>query len=256
MLLLQKTGFPPQGDLVLCTVTKIYHNSVFVTLDEYGKSGMIHISEISPGRIRNIRDYVTVNKKIVCKVLNIDMQKGHIDLSLRRVNDNQRKNKNNEVKQQQVSEKIIKYIALQTKQDPKKLCNDIYNKIKDKYTSTYSVFEEALTNEKVLDELGLPDKEKAFLLDKIKQRIQLKEVTIKQSIIMQSYAPDGVEIIKEILKKVQTKNSSILFNGGGKYTLAITAPNYKDAEKELEEKTEFIVENMKKQKANVELIKR
>jgi len=256
MLLLQKTGFPPQGDLVLCTVTKIYHNSVFVTLDEYGKSGMIHISEISPGRIRNIRDYVTVNKKIVCKVLNIDMQKGHIDLSLRRVNDNQRKNKNNEIKQQQIVEKIVKYISLQTKRDPKKVCNEIYNRIKDKYTSTYSVFEEALTNEKVLDELGLPDNEKALLLDKIKQRIQLKEVTIKQSIILQSYAPAGVELIKDMLKKVETKTAHISYNGGGRYTLTITAPDYKDAEKELEEKTEFIVENMEKQKAHVELMKR
>ena len=54
----------------MVTVTKIEYHSVFVELDEYGKTALIHISEISPGRIRNIRDFVKVeDKKIVCKVL-------------------------------------------------------------------------------------------------------------------------------------------------------------------------------------------
>ncbi|MEK6948847.1 MAG: S1 RNA-binding domain-containing protein, partial [Nanoarchaeota archaeon] len=57
-MLLQKKGFPQEDELVLCTVTKVEFHSVFVTLDEYGKGGMIHISEVSPGRIRNIRDFV------------------------------------------------------------------------------------------------------------------------------------------------------------------------------------------------------
>ncbi len=256
MLLLQKKGFPEEGEFVLCTVTQIYHNSVFALLDEYGKTGMIHISEISPGRIRNIRDYVTPNKKIICKVLNVDKEKGHIDLSLRRVNENQRKIKNNEIKQQQIAEKIIKYIAQQTNQDAKKLCNDIYERIKDKYTSIYSVFEESLINEDVLKELKLSEKDTKILAETIKQRIKLKEVEVKQDIILQSYAPNGVEIIKDILKKIQTTKVNVLYKGGGKYTLTITAHNYKDAEKELAQKTAFIVENMEKQKAHVELLKR
>ncbi len=256
MLLLQKQGFPEEGELVLCTITKIYHNSVFANLDEYGKSGMIHISEISPGRIRNIRDYVTPNKKVVCKVLKLDQSKGHIDLSLRRVNENQRKNKNGEIKQQQIAEKIIKYVALQTKQDEKKLCNSIYSKIKDKYTSIYSIFEEALTDESVLKELGLSKKETDLILETIRQRIKQKKVQVKQKMILQSYEPDGVELIKKILKKVQDDKASISYDGGGKYTLAVTAEDYKSAEKKLDEKTNTIVEDMEKQKGVVELIKR
>ena len=47
-MLLRKTGFPEEGELVLVTITKIYHNTVFANLDEYDRSGLIHISEISP----------------------------------------------------------------------------------------------------------------------------------------------------------------------------------------------------------------
>ena len=61
---------PKEGEIVLCKVTKIFHSSVFANLVEYGdfSSGMIHISEIAPGRIRNLRDYVKVGKQIVCVI--------------------------------------------------------------------------------------------------------------------------------------------------------------------------------------------
>ena len=62
-MLLKKQGFPEESELVLCTVTSVQYHSVFVDIDEYGKSGLIHISEVSPGRIRNIRDFVKEGKK-------------------------------------------------------------------------------------------------------------------------------------------------------------------------------------------------
>jgi translation initiation factor 2 subunit 1 len=74
----KKEGFPEEDELVICTVAEIQYHSIFVTVDEYDNiSGMIHISEIAPGRIRNIRDYVKEGKVIVCKVLRINTEKGH-----------------------------------------------------------------------------------------------------------------------------------------------------------------------------------
>jgi translation initiation factor 2 alpha subunit (eIF-2alpha) len=61
-----------EGQIVRCTVDKIAGTIVFVKIDDYNQEGTITFSEISPGRIRNIRDYVVPKKKIVCKVLKID----------------------------------------------------------------------------------------------------------------------------------------------------------------------------------------
>ena len=58
-MLYKREGFPEEDELVMCTVTKIFPHSVFVNIDEFGRTGVIHISEISPGRIRNIRDKTT-----------------------------------------------------------------------------------------------------------------------------------------------------------------------------------------------------
>ena len=78
-----------EGLAVLCTVTKIIGTTVFVKIEDNGE-GTIMTSEIAPGRIRNLRDYVVPNKKIVCKILSID-NSNNIHLSLRRVSAKERK---------------------------------------------------------------------------------------------------------------------------------------------------------------------
>ena len=51
------------GDIVLCTVDRVIGINVFVKIEDNGE-GCIVMSEIAPGRIRNIRDYVVPKKKI------------------------------------------------------------------------------------------------------------------------------------------------------------------------------------------------
>ena len=129
----RKEGNPENSEVVLCTVTKILPNAVFVRIDEYDKGGMIHISEIAPGRIRNLNDYVYVDKKIVCKVLRTDEQKGHIDLSLRRVNEGQRRDKVNQLKKEQKAEKIIEMLANSIKRKPEDLYKEITKNVFAEY---------------------------------------------------------------------------------------------------------------------------
>ena len=76
------------NQIVLCTVDKILGTTVFVKI-EGGGEGTITTSEISPGRIRNLRDYVVPGKKIVCKILSIKGDK--VYLSLRRVKQKEKK---------------------------------------------------------------------------------------------------------------------------------------------------------------------
>ena len=78
-----------EGDNVLCTVKRISGTTVFAHIEDDGE-GTIITSEIAPGRIRNLREYVVPGKKIVCKVLSID-KSGNIHLSLRRVSDKEKR---------------------------------------------------------------------------------------------------------------------------------------------------------------------
>src|SRR3989337_4089841 len=104
--------FPEEAELVVCTVKDVKNFGAFVTLDEYeGKEGFIHIAEVSSGWIKYIRDYVREGQKVVTKVLRVDKGKGQIDLSLKAVNEHQRREKIQEWKNDQKAEKLLSIVA-------------------------------------------------------------------------------------------------------------------------------------------------
>ncbi|MBI4439927.1 translation initiation factor IF-2 subunit alpha [Candidatus Woesearchaeota archaeon] len=239
-----KKGFPEESELVMCTVTSIQYHSIFVNVDEYQKTGLIHISEVAPGRIRNIRDYVEEGKKVICKVLKVDMEKGHIDLSLRRVNEGQKRTKVNEVKQQQKCEKIIEMVAKSLKKDPVAMFTEISEKVLKKYDLIYSCFEDVATDKAGFKDFGIDEKVAKVLTDAIKQRIKEVEVTIGGELFLSSYAPNGIELIMESLKRLQDASSklTVTYIGSGKYKIQVTASDYKEAEKILDKATGVALE--------------
>ena len=233
-MLFKKQGFPDEGDLVLCTVTSVQFHSVFVDLDEYGKGGMIHISEVSPGRIRNIRDFVKEGKKIVCKVLRINQEKGYIDLSLRRVNESEKRRKIDQIKREQNSEKIVEIAAGKIGLKTEELYKDISDKAAKQYSSLYEFFEASTKDRKLLDSLGIEKKQLKVLEETINQRIKPSEVEIKGKLKITSYAPNGIDIVKDALRKAEEAGKgriTINYLGSGLYRLMIRAPDYKEAEK-------------------------
>ena len=256
-MILQKQGFPEESEIVVCTVTRIQYNSVFVTLNEYNNmSAIIHISEISPGRIRNIRDYVKEGKVVVCMVLRVNKEKGHIDLSLRRVSESQRRNKINEIKQQQKVEKIIEFVAKKNNAELKKLVYDIHNKVEEEFGSIFSFFEEVVAGNADMSYLGLDKKIAKDLDDVVRQRIKPPEVSIGGKFRILSYDLEGVEIIKksfiDALNRTDEKNNVALsYLGASFYSVNVKASNYKDAEATLKQFNGNLFENMKKDKTAV-----
>lgn len=70
------------GSIIKCQVTGIEKYGIFVKVDD-NYSGLIHISEISPGFVRNIEDYVLVGNMIYAKVLEVDEDNLKIKLSIK-----------------------------------------------------------------------------------------------------------------------------------------------------------------------------
>jgi translation initiation factor 2 subunit 1 len=254
-MLQKKQGFPETEELVLCTVTGITPHSVFCTLDEYGgRTGMIHISEIAPGRIRNIREFVQEQKKIVCKVLQINKEKGHIDLSLRRVNESQKRNKLNEIKQEQLIEKIIEHAAKQQGESPLALYSKLTEKTQE-YGTIFAAFElvakDALNLETLLDK-----KIAKTLTDAIKARIKPTIIKINGNLTLTSYAPNGIELIKETLQIAVKAGVEVHYLGAGTYHLEVTAEDYKDAEKTLKKAIEPLLEHAEEKDIQAEWVRK
>jgi len=255
-MLYHKTGLPEESEMVMCTVTNVQHNSVFVKLDEYGIDGLIHISEISPGRIRNIRDFVKEGKKVVCKVLRVNKERGQVDLSLRRVNETQRRQKVDEIKQEQKAEKIVEHVAQVMKKDFEKLYNEITKEVFKDYDNLYTFFIDIVNDDVSLSEYDIDKKVVEELTNLVKQRLKPAKVSIKGVLKLTSYAPNGVEIIKESIKKsLIDKNIEVKYLGAGKFDINVTALDYKEAEALLDKSTKAILEFINKNNGHGEFFR-
>lgn len=72
-----------EGDIVTGKVTGILKFGAFVALPG-GKSGFVHISEISNAYVTDIHDCLTQGQSVKVKVLAIDERNGRINLSVKK----------------------------------------------------------------------------------------------------------------------------------------------------------------------------
>jgi len=227
-------GNPEEDEIVLCKVKKIYPSSVFVDILEYSDSGMVHISEVSPGRIRNLRDYVSEGRQIVCKVLRVDKEKGHIDLSLRRVNSNQRREKLDEIKQELKAESLIKTLSKRLKTTPEALYKQLTDKIFPEYSHLHLFFKEMVHDEHFdLAKFGLDAKIVKELKEAVSEKFKPKKVILQGEIGIKTYHSEGVDKIKKTLMAIEkvSETVNLFYLGAGKYKLVIEDFDYKLAEK-------------------------
>jgi len=73
-----------KGKIVKATVSGIEHYGIFVNLDEY-YSGLIHISEISHGFVKDIHNFVKIGDIIYVEILEINEELFHLKLSIKNI---------------------------------------------------------------------------------------------------------------------------------------------------------------------------
>lgn len=248
---MERSGWPEESDLVVCTVKKVTDFGAFVELDEYGhKEGLIHISEVASGWVKYIRDHVREGQKIVCKVLYVDESKHHIDLSLKDVNEHQRREKIRLWKNEQKAEKWIQYVAKITKTSQEDL-DGLIKLIYEKFGNVYSAFEKSRNGISPLTEIGI-GKEIAEMIRKVaEENLKKPQVEIAGYIDLTCSLPDGIEHIKKALKAAGNVNGEdisveISYTGAPRYRIHVVAPDYKKAEGILKKSAQSAIDIIEK----------
>ena len=73
-----------KGKIVKGVVSGIETYGAFVSLDEY-YTGLIHISEISHGFVKNITDFINIGDTIYVEILEVDEKSFHLKLSIKSI---------------------------------------------------------------------------------------------------------------------------------------------------------------------------
>ncbi|MDP1695421.1 MAG: hypothetical protein Q8L29_00735 [archaeon] len=220
-----------EGDIVLCTVKSMEGTTVFVHIEENGE-GSITLSEVAAGRIRNIREYVVPNKKIVCKVLKISGK--HVELSLRRVTGKERE----EVVERSKKELAFKNILKTISKNPEK----IIEKIKKKY-ELVDFFDRAKENNSILNEVLTKDEAQSLL--KIFSEKHEKEKVAKRTITLKTLSPSGLYDIQDSIK---VKNAEIRYLGSSKFSISVTGKDFKEANLKIQSIIQQIEKKAKEKK--------
>lgn len=232
-------GFPEVGNFIIGTVSEIFPYGAMVTLDEYGLEGMVPIREISSSWVKNIRNHVKENQKVVCKVLRVDEARRHIDLSLRKVTNQQKKVAIQRYKIKKKGNKLLEYFGTQNGISSDQL-QDIYYKILEKFPSVYECFEEVTSKDKkVLDDF-VPPQYVDILYELIISNIESPLIEINGEISVNCPSGDGVLAIKNSLAQARDNNTiddisvDIRLLGSPRHSIKIVAPDYKLAESTLD----------------------
>lgn len=231
-----KDGFPQINENVLCVVSKIYGNTVFVKIPEYEKDGVLTISEIAPGRIRNLRDHVVEEKRIICKVLRVDEKQNRIDVSLRRVNLQARKVKNEELKKEEFANRVYEEVAVKLQTTKDELFEKTYEYIFEHYDLVFeALYEIMLDNSKIKNLPNLNADEQEEFVTVINDKIKPEEETLKKSFELSSIEQDGVIKVKDVLQKAEAaanySKMKIYYVGAGDFEVIITHEDMRSADR-------------------------
>ena len=70
-------------DIIKVTVTGVQKYGAFVNTEDNNYDGLIHISEISYGFVKNVNDYLKIGDKIYAEIVEIDEKDNHLKLSIK-----------------------------------------------------------------------------------------------------------------------------------------------------------------------------
>lgn len=250
-----KKDLPEVGDLVVVTIKEVKGFGANVRLEEYpGKEGFIHIAEVATGWVKHIRDHLREGQKTVCKVLNVDTGRGYVDLSLKRVNAHQKREKVASWKNEQKAEKLLEIVASQLSIPLDKAEKQFAGHLREQYGSLYDAFEDASASED-----WLPDEEGEWkpVFEKIaKENVVLPYIKIGGYIEAYSLAPNGVEVLKEVLQSAIDDKTQIQYAGAPRYRITVTDKDYKSAEDVLKKAVQNITDSSKKKGVITEFIRK
>ena len=244
--------WPEVGELVIGTVETITEYGAYIRLDEYGgKRGFVHVSEISSSWVRNIREHIKEDMKLVLRVLRVNPSKNQIDLSLRRVTEKEKEDELYYWKRRVKGRSMLKLVADRTGKSYEELYANYGKKLESHFGDLYEVFRRLSTKgPKLLTAIGIPEDLAKVFYEVASEKIKQKPVKVRGIVEITTHKPDGIEDIKEALIKAERLSDEEVSVeaysiGAPRYAIEVSAENYKKASSTLREAFEVIEKTLK-----------
>ncbi|MFH0971191.1 MAG: S1 RNA-binding domain-containing protein [Candidatus Micrarchaeota archaeon] len=233
-------NYPELGEFVIVSVNKIMPYGSFCSLDEYGGiEAFLHVSEVSSGWVKNIRDFIKEGQKIVALVSRIDLEKHQIDLSLKRVSESDRKRKLESFQLGKRAEKLLERAAIKLKKKYADAQREVAPILIAEYEDLYSAFEKIKEGE--ISE-KIPPLWVIALKEVAEAEIKEKVLSSRAEIRLQSFESNGADRIKDALMKIQKgiPGVQVKYVGAPVYFVDFRMKEHKDEDKVIAKITKIL----------------
>lgn len=207
--------FPAEGEVVMGKVLRVEDQTgAYVSLLEYNNTeALIMASEYSRKRTKSVQKLIKVGKREPLLVINVDQEKGFVDLSRKRVNPEDIKKWEKRYNLHLKIHNIMKQTAASLNEDLINLYQRVTWPLGKKYTAesnvagavTQKIYEAFMISlqdpDQVFSQIDIDDKTKELLIQNISKR--MKEVVLKVcwTFEVTCYQFEGIDAIKAALKE-------------------------------------------------------
>ncbi|CAM8963760.1 hypothetical protein QQ045_005064 [Rhodiola kirilowii] len=220
----------PEVDMaVMIQVNNIADMGAYVSLLEYNNiEGMILFSELSRRRIRSVSSLIKVGRIEPVMVLRVDKDKGYIDLSKRRVSEEDIQTCEERYNKSKLVHSIMRHVAETLQIDLEDLYINIGWPLYRKYGHAFEAFKLIVADpDSILDSLtrevkeigpdgqevtkvlpALTEEIKDALVKNIRRRMTPQPLKIRADIEMKCFQFDGVLHIKDAMRKAEAEGNS------------------------------------------------
>ncbi|XP_047978611.1 eukaryotic translation initiation factor 2 subunit alpha homolog [Salvia hispanica] len=216
--------YPEVDQAVMIQVKSMADSGAYVSLLEYNNiEGMILFSELSRRRIRSISSLIKVGRIEPVMVLRVDKEKGYIDLSKRRVSEEDIQGCEERFNKSKLVHSIMRHVAETMSVDLEDLYIHVGWPLYKKYGHAFEAFKVMVNDpNSVLDTLtreitevgpdgqevkkvvpAISEEVKDALVKNIRRRMTPQPLKIRADIEMKCFQFDGVLHIKEAMRKAE-----------------------------------------------------
>ena len=244
--------WPEEGELLVCTVKGVKENGAYLNLNGYGeREGFVFIGEVAAGWVKNIRAHLREGQRVVAKVVNIKKDRQRVDLSIKAVSAERKKDTLQTWKNQQRASQIMRVAAERVNWDAEKT-EAISEEMIEKFGSLYGDLEECAITETALADSGFSGEWIKVVTELAIENIVPPFVEIRGIYDIEVWGPEGVQAIRETLAAaesvVEDEEEVTLtchYNGAPHYSIDIRAPDYSLAESAWEAAKKITTEKIK-----------
>ncbi|MED5567536.1 MAG: translation initiation factor IF-2 subunit alpha [Candidatus Thermoplasmatota archaeon] len=247
----QEGTTPEEGELVVATIKTVKQNGAYVDLDEYeGIEGFIFIGEIASGWVKNIRGFVREGQRVICKVMCTRRDGTSLELSLKSVSEERRRDRLQEWKNEQRAQQLLKVLGEKVGWSDDDVAEQSLELI-EAFGGLYAAFEEAAMQEGALENAGFEGEWLPSFIEIAVENIIPPFVEVRGTLTLSINVNDGVSIIRSALEAAESLSNEeeeidvkCFYDGAPSYRIELKAPDFKVAESMWELATKAVVDHM------------